>query len=71
MTNTEIINKIISRKGSTYPVPKLPVANPDDYHVFQGPDELNAVLAEVRGMNERRYPVTQFQRVPDAPELQS
>jgi hypothetical protein len=42
-----LLRAIIERKDETYPLPSLPPANPDDFYVWRGEEELEAVLAEM------------------------
>ena len=47
MTQFELIRRVVENKNETYPVPKLPPANPDDYYIVDSKESLEAVIAEM------------------------
>jgi hypothetical protein len=53
VTYTELCD-MIRRKHETYDTPKLPEPNPDDFYVWQGEEELAAVLEEMDKQEEEK-----------------
>ena len=47
MSEYLLLLRVLKNRHNTYPAPKLPEGNPDDYYIVNSAESLAAVLAEM------------------------